>query len=101
MRIREKSVGTAELHYSTKKRHHVLGIPENIRVSVLSKKDQQWDIEKFLDVHGKEISIRESSKLKYTKVTESVREVPMRSLLATASSCGKRIEKVCSLLSRT
>ena len=40
-------------------------LPENIRVSVLSKKDQQWDIGKFLDVLGKEISIREASKPSY------------------------------------
>ena len=32
-------------------------LPENIRVSVLSKRDKQWGIDKFLDVLGKEIRI--------------------------------------------
>ena len=63
-------------------------LPENSRVSVLSKRDKQWGIDKFLDVLGKEIRIREAIEPNDAarKVTESLREVPMRSSPATTSS---------------
>ena len=73
-------------------------LPENIRVSILSKKDQQWDIDKFLVVLGKEISIRKANKLHYAtrKFNKILLEVPRRSLPATTSSlCVGRESRKC------
>ena len=63
-------------------------LPENIRVSVLSQKTEQWNMDQLLEVLSKEISIREASKPTVTpnKDTQGGREIPRRTPPSTASS---------------